>query len=311
VNTLILNVAEAVIAAWHAIVTALAWLWRIVDTVLNPVMSWLLRLLNPLCTAVGDVVYAALSLLPAWAGLTIVSIALGVVMLIAFRYTSNQAGIGRAKDDIKAHLLAMKLYRDELRVVLSSQPRILWAILRLQRYVLTPVLILALPMLLVMAQMGIRYQWRPLNVGERTNLIVELRDAKASGADVTMEPHEGIVVEAGPVPGGGKVALRIRGEVPGRHAIHLRCGSATVDKEVVVGNAFSRVSAMRPDATWTDQLLHPAETPLSAQTPVKRIIVEYPQVKSYICGANWWVAYFFVVSMAAALVLKPFFGVRF
>ena len=79
---------------------------------------------------------------------SVLSILTGVLALVAFRYASNQDGIGRAKDDIKANLLALKLFKDDLRVTVLSQLRIMWAIARLQRYVLTPVILLTLPMLL-------------------------------------------------------------------------------------------------------------------------------------------------------------------
>jgi hypothetical protein len=91
----------------------------------------------------------------------------------------------------------------------------------------------------------------------------------------------------------------------------LRCEAFHVEKEVVVGEASERVSAVRPGRDWTSQLLHPAEPPLASGMPVKQISIDYPQLKSYIHGANWWVAYFFVVSMLTAIVLKPFFGVHF
>ena len=147
---------------WENLKAICGVLWGVVDAVLNPVLSPVLSILNPVCVVVGDVIYAAIDLLPIWVGLILLSAGTGVVMLVFFRYTSNQAAIARAKDDIKANLLALKLFKDDLRVTVQSQLRIMWAIARLQRYVLTPVILLTLPMLLGLAQMGIRHQWRPL-----------------------------------------------------------------------------------------------------------------------------------------------------
>ena len=49
----------------------------------------------------------------AWLGLPA-----AVLALLVFRWVSDQAGIERAKDRIKAHLLELFLYRDDFRVSL-------------------------------------------------------------------------------------------------------------------------------------------------------------------------------------------------
>ena len=49
-----------------------------------------------------------------------ISIVIGFLMVIVFRYTSDQKAIGRAKDQLKAHLLAVRLYQDQLPVVDTS-----------------------------------------------------------------------------------------------------------------------------------------------------------------------------------------------
>ena len=84
-----------------------------------------------------------------------------------------------------------------------------------------------------------------------------------------------------------------------------------IEKELVVGPDFQRVSAARVGRDWTAQLFHPAERTLPSTSAVKSIEVLYAGVDSWIYGANWWLLYFFVISMLTALVFKPFFKVRF
>lgn len=319
-NWVLINAGLAVLWLWEATKTCFGVAWAALDTVLNPILSPLLSVLNPLCTAVGDAVYAVFNPLPVWVGLLIISAVAGVIMLIAFGYTSNQAAIGRAKDDIKANLLALKLYKDELHVTWTAQGRLLWAILRLQRYMLVPVLILALPMLLGLAQMGVRYQWRPLQSGEQTLLKLKLHGNREDGAaprsvrstpKVSLEPNPGLAVEVGPVAAGHEFAWRIRGAKPGRHTLTLHVDDVVVEKELVVGDTFERVSAGRPGGRWTAQLFHPVERSLPANSPVESIEILYPGRESWVYGANYWVLFFFVVSMAFALIFKPVFKVRF
>jgi hypothetical protein len=311
-SDLLLSIGDFVLGTWDAILYGLVGLWRIIDYVLQPVMSPLLSVLNPICTKIGDAAYAILNVFPVWTGLVIISIVVGVLMLIAFRYLSNQTAIGRAKDDIKANLLAMKLYKDELRVVFTSQLRLLWAIARLQRFVLTPVLILLLPMLLGLAQMGVRYQWRPVHVGEQVQVTAQVTEGTSNLVpDISLEAPPALLIEAGPVPGGGLVAWRIRAVEPGRHTLRLTENGAIIDKELVVDSGFARVSPLRPAHRWTDQLLYPCEPPLPTDSSVKGILVDYPLTDSVFHGSNYWILTFFIISMAVTLILKPAFRVRF
>ena len=311
INSVLINGAEAVLWVWDLLSTFFGWLFGSLDAILNPILSPLLAFLNPICTWLGDVVYAVLSPFPVWVGLTVISAVTGVVMLIAFRHTSNQKAIGKVKDDIKANLLALKLYKDELRITFLSQARLLWAIVRLQRYVLTPVLVMALPMMLALAQMGIRYQWRPLRSGEQTLIKMHFAPGAGKSVEVSIEPHPGLVVEVGPVPGGDLWVWRVRGGAPGRHTLKFHVAGKTLEKELVVGDGFERVSVLRPSGRWTKQLFHPVERRLAAESKVRSIEILYPSVDSWVRGADYWVVTFFIVSMVAALILAPVFKVRF
>jgi uncharacterized membrane protein (DUF106 family) len=311
VNSMLIHGAEAVLWVWDLLSTFFGWVFRSLDAILNPILSPLLAFLNPICTWLGDVVYAALSPFPVWVGLILISAVTGVVMLIAFRHTSNQKAIGKVKDDIKANLLALKLYKDELRVTFLSQARLLWAIVRLQRYVLTPVLVMALPMLLALAQMGIRYRWRPLRSDEQTLIKMHFAPGAGKSVEVSIEPHPGMVVEVGPVPGGELCVWRVHGGATGRHTLKFHVDGETIEKELVVGDGFERVSALRPSARWTDQLFHPVGRRLAAESKVRSIEILYPSVDSWVHGADYWVVTFFIVSMAVAFIFAPVFKVRF
>src|SRR5437763_13778541 len=56
-----------------------------------------------------------------------ISLVIGLLMVIVFRYTSDQKAIRVAKDHLKAHLLALRLFQDQIHVVLRSYGRIVMA----------------------------------------------------------------------------------------------------------------------------------------------------------------------------------------
>jgi len=309
-NTLLLKSAEFVLDAWDAVSTFLGWVWDIVDYLLNPILSPVLAFLNPVTTAMGDALYAVLSPMSPGFRLIVLSVAMGAAMLFGFRHLSNQTAITRVKDDIKANLLALKLFKDDLIVTARVQVRLLWAVCRFQRYVLIPVLWMALPMLLAIAQMGLRCQWRPLRVGESTVLKVGLDDPMSKLSAVTFDAPKGIEVEVGPLPGLSDLAWKVRADAPGRHVLTIHVDGSPVEKEVVVGEV-GRVNPLRPGPRWTDQLLYPAETRLPALGQVRFISLEYPPRDSWFYGSDYWALWFFVISMAAALILAPVFKVKF
>lgn len=312
-GSILIKSADMILSLWDGIVVFFAAIVSFLDVILNPVLSPIFSILNPLSNVIGDIVYAMLNPLPVWLGITIISVITGVVMLVAFRYTSNQEAIGRAKDDIKANLLALKLYKDEIQVVFQSQVQLLGAICRLQRYVLTPVLVMLLPMLLGLAQMGIRYQWRPVRPGEQVIIkaLLHHNESNPHPIEVELDAGTGVVVEAGPVPGNDEWVWRIHAVQAGQHILTFHVNGKKIEKKFFVSEGFDKTSALRPSKHWVDQLLHPVESALDFDSPIQSIVILYPTVDSIVYGADYWVVYYFVVSMAAALIFKPVFHVRF
>lgn len=294
---------------YEAVISLLLAVYHVIDVVLNPVMSTILRVLNPIGNFVGDVVYGAVSVLPPAWGLLFISAITGMVMLFMFKFTSNQQAIVAAKDTIKANLLALKLYKDELRVTFLSQWRLMGGIARLQWHMFKPVVIVMLPMLIGLSQMGIRYQWRALHPGEQA--YVHLYMDQPLLHDVALAPVDGVDVEVAAMAGAKDYAWRIRAREPGLHKLKFQVDDETVEKELVVGDGLERVSVERAGANWVTQLFHPVESILSSSSPVHRIEVKYPDRISWIYGSDYWVLTFFVISMLVALVLAPVFKVKF
>jgi hypothetical protein len=78
-------------------------------------------------------------------------------------------------------------------------------------------------------------------------------------------------------------------------------GDQTIDKELVVGEGFLRVSDKRPGWDWEDALMHPWEPAFPPDSPVRSIEIDYPDRPLNISGINWLLLYWFIVSMVAAL----------
>src|SRR6266567_8972942 len=94
-----------------------------------------------------------------------ISLVIGLVMVVAFRYTSDQKAIHAAKDRLKAHLLALRLFQDQIHVVLRSYGRIVLATGHYLRLAFKPLLFVIVPMTFLLVQLDRYLESVPLEAG--------------------------------------------------------------------------------------------------------------------------------------------------
>jgi hypothetical protein len=277
--------------------------------VLVRVVVWL----NTLANAAGAVLLAPLAVLPGWLSVTVVAVASGVGLLVVFKHTSNQRAIRRVRDDIDANLLALKLFPDSVPVTLRAQGRLLWGAARLLVLGLAPTVVMALPVTLVLAQLSLWYEQRPLRVGEEAVVTLTLNAPAGDPLpEVGLDPPEAVEVVAGPVrvPSKREVCWNLKARQDGTHRLAFSVSGQAADKELAVGDGYLRVSARRPAWSWSDALLYPREPPLPPEGVVRSIDVQYPARPSWAYGTGRWVVFWFVVSLAAAFAFRRLMGVN-
>jgi len=274
-----------------------------VNDALAQAAAWINRPAN----ALGRFLLAPIAYLPGWLSATIVAGVTGVLLLVAYKYTSNQRAIKRARAGIKANLLALKLFKDSPLVAMRAQGAILGGAARLLVLSIVPMLVMAVPVILVLAQLSLWYQARPLDVGEEALLTVRLRadDTKPISA-VQLRPTDAVKVLIGPVRVESERAVcwTIRAAQDGNHRLTLIVGDQPVEKELCIGGGPMRLSSQRPGWRWSDILLYPAERPLDASSPIDSIEIAYPATSSWTSGTDWWVIYWILASMIAAFALR-------
>ncbi len=251
---------------------------------------------------------------PGWVSNTAISAVTGVVLLVIFKYTSNQRAIGRVRDDIKANMLALKLYKDSISITLRVQGRIFAGAGMLLFHGIRPMLVIIVPVSLLLGQMGLWYQSRPLAIGEETLISMQLNGTGNSPLpEVSLESTPGAEVVIGSVRDFStrQIYWKIRASDNGCHHLVFvfKLGRQQFEKQLAVGTGFMRVSTRRPGWHWTDILLHPAEKPFARNSVVQSISIDYPPSKSF-WTVPLWVIYFLAASTVFALAFKPFLKVR-
>ena len=276
-------------------------------------LAQLVAWINVGANAVGGVLLAPAAVLPGWLSNTIFAAVTGVVLLVLFKYTSNQRAIGKIRDDMKAHMLALKLFKDSLPVTLKAQGRVFRGAAMLAFHAIRPMLVMIVPVSLLLAQMGLWYQQRPLKVGEYAVITMALpgsADEPLPPVSVKSRPDAAVTVGPVRILSKREVCWEIRAARPGCEPIVFDVAGSEVTKELAVGEGFVPVSVLRPGDDWVDRLLNPREKPFGQDSPVRSIAIAYPQRSSWTSGTDWWVGYFFVASLVFAMIAKPVFGVK-
>jgi uncharacterized membrane protein YeaQ/YmgE (transglycosylase-associated protein family) len=275
------------------------------------VVLTVIDVLNRIIGAVVGVVLAPFQSHPAW-GMTVVSAIAGAVLLLVYKATSSQEGIRNTKARIWARFYELRLFQHDIRLLLSAQASLLRANFRYLSHSLIPLLFMVPPVVLLLAQLNLRYGLRPLRPGEITLMKVTARDA-AILEGATIEGDGGCVVVASQavrIPVLKEVVWRLKAVRDGRCSVRVHAGGETMSKEIVVGHGAVPVSPKRIGTRWWELVLTPGERPLRADT-VAELEVHYPERDFKLAGVHvpWWLA-FFVLSLAFGLVLKSPLGVQ-
>ncbi len=268
------------------------------------------ELLTHLASQIGKVVLSPVREMPGWLSLTILSAASGVVMLALFKYTSPQRAIERVRRSMSAHFLALSLYKDDIGVSLKQQGGILLGALKLFVYALIPMAIMTVPMLLILGQLSLWYQARPLLPGEEAVVTMKMRTEEANPPQ--LKKSEAVESVVGPVtiPSQQEFCWNIRATTPGESELVFQVDGADYTKDLSIGDNYLPVSVMRPEPNFLEVLLHPYERPFPTSAPVESISIQYPDRESWISGTHSWLIYWFVVSMVFAFIAKPLLHVH-
>lgn len=243
-----------------------------------------------------------------FAGLAVLSAVIGLGMLWVVGKTSNQRAIGQAKKLMQAHLLEMRLYRDEPTILLRAQGRLILNNLRYVGHMSKPALFLALPMVVLYGHFDAVYGRRPLAIGEPTLVVVE---TDLPSAQLSLQGSGEMAVDSVPVASASdpQVTWRIRAIQAGTGELSLETPDGSVSKAAVAGTGSAYLSSKRTTSAWQRLLLNPGEPGFDAES-IYSVKIAYPSRNVGIGGwETHWAVWFLVISIATAFLCKSYFGV--
>lgn len=268
---------------------------------------------NDIMCAFFDALCIPFASLHPWWGISGLSLLTGIVMLLVFRLTSDQEAIRRVKNRIKAHILEIRLYGDDLSLMLDAQKSILRQTLAYMRYSAPSMIFLIVPVVLIMIQLSLWYDRHPVRPGESVIITAAFADGAPLHEQIALRAPEGLVVETPPVriPEKNEVLWRIKGVHNGAYDLALESNSGVVTKQVVVSESRARLSVRRVASSFWQCLLYPGERSITPETQVAYIEVAYRPIVYRLLGWNLhWLVIFFILSIAAGFLFKGLFRVE-
>jgi hypothetical protein len=249
--------------------------------------------------------------LPLFLVLTI-SMVIGLLMVIVFRYTSDQKAIGRAKDRLKAHLLAVRLFQDQLPVVMRAYGKILRGTGSYLRLAFTPFLIAILPITFLIVQLDRYFGWVPLQPAQTFLVEARIEDPTAlNDASLQLPPELSSSAPAVHIPTDREVVWRLVADRAGQFDIQIAAAGQTVSKQVMVAPGLARVSPLRLKGNFWERIFASGEPALADNSPVQSIEISYPPRVIGFAGMDWnWIVLFFLVSLIAGFIFKSALGIQ-
>jgi len=248
----------------------------------------------------------------AWVGLTVIALLTAIGVLFVVKHTSSQSRIALVKREIVAGLFEMRLFAGDPRAVLRAQGGILINNLKYLRLSLVPMLWLAVPLVLLVAQLQPFFGYVGLEPGRPA--IVKMRVSSDARPEATLEAPDGIRVDGPPVwiPSAREMAWRITPARDGAYALTVHFGPHDITKDVRVSTSVARYSPVRAAAGFFNRLWHPVEAPLPEDVAVDAIEIVYaPREFNAIGWPLPWSVAFLLLTMGWAFLLRKPVGVTF
>lgn len=277
-----------------------------------------MSIFNAIMNGLFDVILFPFKGMAPVVGLCVFSALAGVLLLLLYKYTSPQKTIKEVKARIKAGLLAIRIFKDDLGVLTVAIGRLF--LKDIPHYLgcnfipLVPLVVIVVPMLV---QLDSRYGFAPFEPGDRFVLEVAVADEELLDSVELVLP-EGLVVETGPVriPEKKEAAYRIRIDGRGDYEMKIRTGGNEYVKSLAAAkeppSSISTARFSLAAGSW-DLFENPVEAVWPSDGAIQSVkIRDQARIAMLGIGGDYypWLIIFCIVGLAFGFALKGVFKVN-
>ena len=256
-----------------------------------------------------DVVLAPLAGFPPYVGLTVLSLVAGALLVLLYGAVTDQDRLRAIRDQIKVLFLEVRLYRNDLAASLAVQREILAQNLAYLRHTALAAVVLTLPVVVLLADMNVRYGARPVPPGGSVRITATVRAPELLQA-LELRPDRGAALEMPPlrVPSEKRIVFQVRLDRRGGHRLVLSAAGLEVPVEVTASGRVERLQPVMDTGRSLLSRLVPGARFLPEGTGIERVEIHYPPGPSFLGLQPGWLYFFLVVSMGSGLALRGRLG---
>ncbi len=261
-------------------------------------------------TKLTDVLLLPFRHLPPFWGIAFLSLLTAVFILLVYKSLSNQEAITRFKKRVFGNFFGIYLFRDDLALILRSLGKVFTSIFKYLSYSLPPLLAAIVPILLLCAQMQVRYGYRSFRPGDEVNVSLQLApEIGVIHAGVKLLPSPGIEVMTPPlrIRDRNEADWRIRITAEGVHQLTFQVEGQEVSKTVRAVSEIGRIYPARERGSFFSALKYPGEEPLPESLSVLSIAVDCPTATIGVLGfqVHWIILYFVLATIFGFALKRP------
>jgi hypothetical protein len=238
----------------------------------------------------------------------------GLALVLLFGYTSDQKAIGIAKNQLQAHLLAVRLYRDQVHVVMGSYGKIGRGLGRYLRLAFKPLLYGIIPLTLLIVQLDRLLGLAPIQASIPFLLTVRVNSADTlSEAGIKLPTEITATAPAVHIRTTNEVVWRLVASREGTYDVGIVAGAESLVKTVRVSSQLAQVSPARLRGRFWERMWESGEPGLPTTSPVESITVDYPERRIPLGVGGYeinWIWLFFILSTIAGFIFKELLGIK-
>ena len=246
--------------------------------------------------------------LPPVVGLAFLALVTAVFALLIYKTISNQAQIKIKKRRIFGHFFGIYLSRDELGLIIREFIQVLRGIFLYLAYLFPPLLVVIIPVLLLCAQIQVRYGYGNLHPGDKVNVTLSLApEVNILRREIKLETSEGVAIQtpALRIKTLKEVTWRVEVKEPGDHTLTFTVGDTVLTKNLRALNQIDRIYPVTEQPSFLSILASPGDKTIPAGSSIISARIDYPEreISLLILQLHWTIA-FLILTLAFGLLLK-------
>ena len=282
----------------------------------------MIQQINYFFTRVFDIILYPFSFINEFWGILFLSILMSFVVLWMYKWVSSPRLIRKAKDQIKANILAIRIYKDSGRVIALSFLKSLFYIFKYFGLNLMPIIVIVPILFPAFVQMDIRYGLRPFKVGEEI-VIKAVLSENPFDLDVKLQDNENFKPKMKPVFINAykdadrqkpirEANWKMEATKEGITKIKIKVKDKVFEKNLIIGSSRRALTNKKMEESNLEHFIYPAEKLLDRSNELKYIYIRYPGKNISFAGiSTHWLVFNLILVVIVVLALKNRFGIEF